>query len=373
MGVFSRARSPYWWLWLETAPPGAKREKTDIKIGSTVAQRKDSQRLAEDVYHQRMNELASRIHRLPIAKADARFDAYATIYEADVISQHKGKERERELLKPLRAYFEKTSIKSLDRDQARAYMTARRLTVSARTVNREIDLLKAMLRDAVPKYLEASPLVGMKRLAIVPPKRHLLTPADERKLLRAAKDPQDKALLILGIDTLVRMGDLLDLQRSDRVGPWIYIRDPKGGESYEVPLSPRAVNALNAIKGDSIYFFQKFRVAEKPRDWRGSVRQRLEYLCREADVKFGKAENGITFHWATRRTGATRLLVKKNEPLAVVQRLGNWKKPDVLLEIYTEADRQDLLKAVGQKAAIAQPPHSHSRRKVGQKARQSGR
>jgi hypothetical protein len=33
-------------------------------------------------------------------------------------------------------------------------MTERRASVSASTVNREIDLLKAMLREAAPKVLE---------------------------------------------------------------------------------------------------------------------------------------------------------------------------------------------------------------------------
>jgi hypothetical protein len=42
-------------------------------------------------------------------------------------------------------------------------MSSRR-TVSARTVTREVDLLKVMLRDAAPRYLTASPIVGLKRL-----------------------------------------------------------------------------------------------------------------------------------------------------------------------------------------------------------------
>jgi integrase len=56
----------------------------------------------------------------------------------------------------------------------------------------------------------------------------------------------------------------------------------------------------------------------------------------------------VTFHGATRKTGATRLLVEKKEDLATVQRLGGWKNPEMLLRIYAEASREDLLKAVGQ-------------------------
>ncbi len=231
------------------------------------------------------------------------------------------------------------------------------------SVNREVDVLKVMLRDAAPKYLPVSPLVGMKRLKTVKPKRRLMQDAEETKLLAVA-DPQDRALIILGIDTLARMGDLLDVQRTDREGVWLDIRDPKSGEPYSAALSPRAVAALEAIPGDSPYYFSKFRCAKKERDWRGSVRQRLETLCKRAGVPYGKAQHGITFHWATRRTGATRQLIKKRIPLSVVQRQGNWKNPDVLLKIYAEAQDHDLLKAVGQKQAKPFPVRSRRKQKT---------
>jgi len=125
------------------------------------------------------------------------------------------------------------------------------------------------------------------------------------------------------------------------------IRDPKAGVPYPVPLSPRAVVALEAIPDEGPHYFVKFRKAINPRDWRSSVRQRLEYLCRLAKVPYGTL-HGVTFHGATRKTGATRLLVGKKEDLATVQRLGGWKNPEMLLRIYAEASREDLLKAVGQ-------------------------
>jgi hypothetical protein len=363
MGVYRRARSAWWWLWLETAPAGQKEERTRIRIGTTATQRKDSRQLADDLYHQRMNALSAHIHQLPIATARPaiRFREYAAPYRADVIAHHKGAERERELLKTLLAFFGADLLTKIDRDRVRAYLTHRRETVSANTVNREVDLLKAMLRDAVPKYLEVSPLVGMKRLKIVKTKRRLLHPAEERRLLQVCTDPQDHALLVVGQDTLVRLGDLLDLKKTDRDGLWLHIPDPKQDTPYEVPLSKRAAAALDAIHHDRPYYFEKFRRAKNPRDWRGSVRQRLERLCAVAHVPFGRL--GITFHGATRKTGATRLLVQKKKPLAVVQALGNWAKPDVLLGIYTEVQRADLLAAVGQKRPASPVPHRYPKRK----------
>lgn len=356
MGVYRHRRSPYWQLWLETAPPGRQREGTKIVVGTTISQQRDSRRLAEQHYLQRMHELAQKIHRLPVPRDDAAFHAYAIAYARDTIAHHKGADREGELLKPLRAFFGAYALTAIDRDLVKAYMTARRATrigtgprkVSPATVNREVDLLKAMLRDAVPKFIEVSPIAGMKRLTGVRTPKRLLQPDEEVRLLKAAADPQDYALLVLGIDTLVRLGDLLDLRRSDRLGLWLTIRDPKQQLPYQVPLSPRAAAALDAIAHEKPYFFEKFRRAEKPRDWRSSVRQRLEWLCAAADPPVPFGPGGITFHGATRKTGATRLLIEKRVPLAVVQKIGNWRTPDVLLEIYTEAQRDDLLAAVGQ-------------------------
>lgn len=355
MGVFSRPDSPYWWLFLETTK---QKEKTDLRIGTTTAHRHDSRKLAEDRYHQRMNELAARLYKLPSAQPAIRFGKYADAYAVDVIDHHRGSLRERELLANLRAFFDDDLLTAIDVDRVRGYMTSRRPKAAARTVNREIDLLKAMLRDACPKYLTASPLVGMKRLHVLTPKRRLMTTAEEEKLLKHG-DAEDRAILILGIDTMIRLSDLLDLERSDHVGAWLYVKDPKGGEPYEVALSPRAQQALKRIAGDGRFFFSKFRRAINPRDWPGSVRQRLELLCRTAKLDYGRKKDGITFHWATRRTGATRLLINKGVPLPVVQRQGNWKNPDVLLAIYSEAHRNDLLKAVG-----AFPSRSRRKRKT---------
>jgi integrase len=350
MGVFKRKDSKYWWLFLETTK---EKERTEILVGETQAQRKDSRALADDLYHARMNALARKVHHLPGKPAALLFRAYAETYDTTVIAHRRGVEREREILIHLRAFFDRDPLVAIDRERVQAYQTAR-LTSAEKplksTVNREVDLLKGMLRDAVPKYLPASPLVGMPRMKCAAVPKRILSKDEEARLLAVATHPQDQALLILGIDTLVRLGDLLDLRRSDRQdGVWLMIRDPKAGEPYPVALSPRAVVALDAIPDEGPHYFAKFRKAMKPRDWRSSVRQRLEYLCNLAKPKvpFGSL-HGVTFHGATRKTGATRLLVGKKEDLATVQRLGGWKNPEMLLRIYAEASREDLLKAVGQ-------------------------
>lgn len=345
MGVYKRRDSRFWWLHLETTK---RKEATKILLGETISHRRDNKALALEVYHQRMRETGASVHRLPVARPVLRFAKYAETYGRDVIALRRGRQRESEILLILRRYFDDLLLLAIDAERVRAYMAMRTTAgVQPRTVNREVDLLKGMLRDAVPKYLEASPLVGLKRLKAPAVKRRLLLPKEERQLLEVCEDPQDRAILILGIDTLTRMGDLLDLERTDREGPWLYVKDPKSGEAYETALSVRAQAALDAIDGDARYYFAKFRRAENPRDWGSSVRKRLKYLCRKAHLPYGRPKGGITFHWATRRTGATRFLIDQQAPLAIVQKQGNWKHPELLLQIYTEARQDDQLRMVG--------------------------
>lgn len=305
--------------------------------------------MAERVYFARMGKLAFEVEGIPLPKEATTFNTFADWHETHVIANHRGATREREILKGLRKTFGHLDLCAIDKDAVVQWHTARAKETSASTANRELDVLKMILRDATPKYIPASPIAGMKRMKGKKPKRRLLSTEEETRLLKVATDPQDRALIILGIDTLMRLGDLLALRRTDRKGVWLYVAHPKGGEPYEVPMSPRASAALDAIEKEGDFFFSKFRKAENPRDWRGSVRQRLEFLCASAEptIPFGKDQGGITFHWATRRTGASRLLVDKNKPVTVVQTIGNWKTPDVLLEIYAEAQRSDLLDAVG--------------------------
>jgi len=362
VGVYTRPDSPWWWLYLETAPPGQRKVKTKVRVGTTTSQRHDSRLLALEIYHQRMHAIAARVHRLRVETPAIRFDKYADLYARDVLPHHRGHEREAEILTVLRRGFSDELLQAIDRDRVRSWMTVRRAEVSARTVNREVDLLKSMLRDAVPKYLEVSPIVGMKRLTVVPPKRRLMTPAEERKLLRELR-PDDKAIVLMGLDTLARLGDILDLRREDDDGRWLYIRDPKDpsqGAPYRVPVSKRLRKALTQVEENGPFYFPRRRLAQTDRDRRNTIRQMLEYACERAGLDYGRAKGGLTFHWATRRTGATRMIQRKVD-LKTVQAIGHWKTADVVLDIYAEANPTKARAAVELVGAF--PSRSRSKRK----------
>lgn len=341
--------SPYWQIYF---PKTKQKEPTDILVGNTPTERKASRELADALYHKLSTDHSARIHQLPTAKPAIRFDKYAAWYKEHKIPHRKGEQRELELLAVLQDFFDDDLLTFIDQDRVSEYLTHRtkRDKVTARTANREVDLLKQMIKAAVPKYLATSPLAGMARLKIVKPRRRYTTKAEFAKLLAACEDAEDRGILILGRLGLARLKDLLDLKHTDREGVKMYVRDPKGDSPYHFILLKEAQAAVKALANNgSPYLFPKFRRPEKPRDWPNAVRQHLKkVICKQADVPYGRTKNGVTFHWGTRRSGATDLLIKnrKRMPAKVVQIQGNWKTTAVMDQIYTEvtdADMQRLL------------------------------
>ena len=47
--------------------------------------------------------------------------------------------------------------------------------------------------------------------------------------------PSDRALFLLGLDSLVRLNDILDVKREDDQGTQVWIADPKSGGGFWVP------------------------------------------------------------------------------------------------------------------------------------------
>jgi hypothetical protein len=388
MGVFTRDDSPYYWLYLE---PIGKKEPTDIRRDQpTVTQRKDARDRARQRYHDRLDELANPPTPEQPAKPSRLFREQVAWYRENVLPHRKGREREEGILPKLEVAFGDTALADITRTrviewkttrlktptqiQAKKRVKARAVKAGIPAVERETDVLKAVLQSAVPDFLEASPIYGLKRLKSPTPKRTLLTTTDEAKLL-AVMQPEDAALLVFGMDGLVRLNDLLDIKREHDERTQVWIADPKSGGGYYAPVSRRARKALDAIPDDgSGYYFSRRRISHTAteKDRRNAVKQMLRWACKRAGVKYGRGK-GITFHWATRRTGATRMLSRK-VPLATAQKVGRWKDPRVLLGIYhdlIDQDAHDAVNSVGpakkRKIHSRSVPAGHAQRKKASK------
>lgn len=423
IGVFKPVDSPYFWLWLDghnDARGRPLREKTDVRADApTPVLRKENRALAERRFHERMTQLAT--EGVAGAKPQITFKTFVAWWQKTALPLRRGREREAYALPRLVTAFGDMAITAVDRHAVQEWIAERLTTqttigTSARayqvqagpsTVNREVDVLKAILQAAVPKYLAVSPLYGMKRLVTTTPKRRLMTEEEERKLL-AVMAPDDRALFLLALDGLVRLTDCLDVKRSDDHGDTIWIADPKAGGGLHVPVSRRLREALDAMperaysgrkltgaqvaairamlatgptqskaalarhfgvsetmvrklarapeSQPSAFLFARRRIAKTERDRRGTIRQMLERYCRLADVPYGRAVGGLTFHWSTRRTGATRMLTRGVDP-GTVQKVGGWKDATIVLDIYHELIDERARAAV---EAVSQPESSQS-------------
>lgn len=318
MGVYQRADSPFWWLWLESAPKGHQRIRTDVPIGASP---KESRRVAERIYHTHMADLAMQRSGIPLVRPVISFAEFSVWFDQHVIEHHRGKLREREILLTLNAFFGDYGLQQIDRSLVIEWRAQRAAKRSASTSNRELDVLKQMLRAAVPKYLDKSPI---ERLARLRPKRtetRVLTHEEEKRLLKVLP-PGDQAIIICALDTLMRLSDVVNLRRDQDRGAYLLVVDPKV-EPYRVPVSKRLRKALDAIPKEGPYYFPHRRLAEKPRDFRGGIASMLERACKKAGVPYGRKQGGITFH-ALRHTATTRL-VDAGTPLRIVQELGGWQ------------------------------------------------
>jgi hypothetical protein len=364
MGLYVREDSPFYWMLLDgyRTPQGRPlREKTKVRHDApTSQQRKDNRALAEQAYHARMTELAKGGGPTPAVKQEPTFAERAAWFATHRLPYRKGREREAGVLPKLVAVLGDLPLSNVTRTvvtehwitprlttptiiKKKKFTAPRVVTAGPRTINREVAVIKAVLQSAVPDYLEVSPLYGMPELRTTTPKRRLMAEDEEARLLKVMA-PDDKALFLLGLDSLIRLMDLLDVTRADDHGKTLYIADPKAGGGFEVPISTRARAALDAhyatlpkTTKPTAHIFARRRQAKTERDRRGTIRKMLREYCEAADppVPYGRTRGGITFHWATRRTGLTRMLTRGVD-LGTAQKVGRWKTPDVVLGVYHE-------------------------------------
>jgi hypothetical protein len=352
MGVFTRPDSPFYQLLLER--PGEKPLRQPTKIPHTpptARQKTENRRLAEESYHAAMRQLAQGA----LGHDDGYTKTFAELadwYRQHRLPKRRGAAREKDLLVPLELFFATTLLRALTRPRVDEYETWRLRSVKAATVNREVDLLKSMLRIAGEHRWAPEKLIyGKRRLHVEKTAKAQLTPDQERAILEVLPHPNDRALLIMGLDTLARRGDLLDFRRAHDHGTTADIVDPKNAQPLNVPISPRLRVALDACLPDphgSDFVFWQRRQAKNPRDWGGGVAQMLRRACARANVPYGRTRQAVTWHRATRATGASRMLARGAD-IKTVQSIGGWKDLRSVQGYLTaeDANRQAAVKLVG--------------------------
>lgn len=332
MGLYQRKDSPWWWYLLEGT---TIRKSTGVPhTGVTPEQTRALKREAQKIYIDARAKYAK--DGAQITKPTISFKDFARWYEEHHLAHQRSTVRGESMVRQLSKTF--GSFKSLADIQAhhgREWMTARAKQVSHGTVNRELDMLKALLRAAVPRYLDVSPFAELRRYRLPEREARVLTEDEETRLL-AVCTAEDRAFVVLALDTLLRLSSVVQLKWAQVKFAQRSILPLNAKVSTDAkPMSTRLETALKALERDGEYVFSSFHQGGKTSARHHAIR-RFDRLCALAGVPHGRAVNGVTFH-CLRHTGATRAL-QRGASLRTVMKLGGWKLPSTVLRYLHVAD-----------------------------------
>lgn len=149
-------------------------------------------------------------------------------------------------------------LSDVDATHVSQWRDERLLSVSSGSVLREWTLLAHAFQIAVRewKWLTASPMVGVRRPVEPAPRERIISDDEQARLLHwfgtdlRTATGRVGAALILALETGMRAGELIGLawDRVDLVARVATLPVTKNGSARQVPLSPRAVDVLNALK-----------------------------------------------------------------------------------------------------------------------------
>jgi integrase len=340
VAVFTRPDRPKWFfMYLEGY--GKKRERIPIRADAVAPKvRKANREAAEAIYHARMTQLAKRPVGLPSTVGET-FERFSAWYDTNHIETHRGKARERVILKHLRGYFNAFKLTEITKGAWTEYATTRRNAgVSVNTIGRELALMKSILVEAVGEHIEVSPLAHVKRKTERLPPKRTLTKADETTLLKELHDPEIHDLYILGIGTLFREQNLIHLRRRDVHGSRLVALTKTGPHHLDLSgptsLQTRALTMLQARwpKKPDDYFFPTWqaRFAKNRDSGNAFFLKVVRRAVIRAGLPWGLKHQGVVWHTMTRASGATRMLREFKIDVRTVQLLGGWRSLDQMAE-----------------------------------------
>lgn len=249
-------------------------------------------------------------------------------------------------------------VMTLDHRDWQAFIDARRSgdvrpegkdrkPVGNRAIEHDLRFLLSVLRWAkIRNEIPSVPLEGFALPKSKSPKRPVMTQGVFDAMLAVADrvHPLTRLALVLASETGHRAGAIRQLRWSDinfdaGVIRWREESD-KMGRAHETPLSAgaRAVAAAYRGIGEACLF---------PGDRGGSItRDAFRYWWDQCEALAGiEKEPGRGWHSLRRRFATERM----HHPLKVVQELGGWKTPHVLLNCYQQPSIED------QRAALEAP------------------
>jgi integrase len=335
MAVYRRQDSRFYWMSLERPGLRPVQKSTKVPIDApTPGERRDQKALATRAYNAAMGDLARKRHQLPGDRPTIVFKTYVQWYRENFTVHKRGGRREhsilRKLIDPKAWGLADYELHHIDKGLIIERRNVRAKQVGKSTVDRETDTLKDMFSQAVPKYLDRSPIFGLSRFRVRSLPTRIFTEAEEIALFAAAETLEEQAIMLIARDTLMRMSDVKNLEWRFYLTEFISVVDPKE-TPYTVPVSDRLRDVLEALRAEQRAASAKGEEGRFvfPRRQRGpgslstnTIHLMFVRMCKRAGVLQGRKNGGVTFH-SLRHTGATRAL-ERGVPLRGVQGAGGW-------------------------------------------------
>ncbi len=359
MGVYARKDSCYWWMCIERPGQRPLLLSTGIvRDGGSPGQDRARRAEAQRVYS--VTKAKHVLGTVTVTKPIIGVADYIAWYETNVSLHRRAGSRERSMLKTLRlAFGHLETLAQIDVHLVEEWKTARKKLVKASTVNRELDVLKAMMSKAVPKYLERNPIAGVRRFRLAETEPRVLTPAEEYRLLAIATE-EEFAALIMAIDTLLRLSNIVNLKWEQVKMPEAVIVPLNAKVSHDaVPITRRLHVALAKLPRPDEWVFPSFHHGTGTTAPKNNMIRAFNALCQKAVIPYGRAAGGLTFH-CLRHTGATRAL-QKGASVRTVMKLGGWKGERMVMR-YTHATDQDVRDAA--ESIGGQPPLTFKKKRA---------
>ena len=183
-------------------------------------------------------------------------------YRDEVVPGHKGADVETNRINRIlrtEAFVDK-KLAALCTEDLQDFITDRLTEVAPATVDRDLDVLSQVIRYSADVWKIAaveSPFVGLRRPKYFNERDRRLLPAEEERLLVAARgdeNPYIEPAIILALETAARRGELLAIVHDDVCFDerYVLLRETKNGRSRKVPLTKRAMQVLAALMEECV-------------------------------------------------------------------------------------------------------------------------
>jgi len=241
-------------------------------------------------------------------------------------------------IRHLKGFFGGCKVTDITAFQIEKYKLRRKLQVSPRTVNIEVQCLKVMLGKAVKwGYLQVNPAKDVRKYREPPGRMRYLSPEEVGRLLTVCSDKL-LPIVIVALHTGMRRGEVLGLRWEDidLQQRTIRVADSKNGEARTVPMTDAVRDVLRAHEitrsGDCPWVFPSSE---------GGRRDNVNTAWRTARKRAGLKD--FRFH-DLRHTAASYLAMAGVDLRAIQEILGH--KTPALTQRYSHLSPAYKAKAV---------------------------